>query len=137
MFVNNEITDRGLLHKMLAKTATEVTMRERSVWARSIDGVIKDASRPSTPIRYRLTRPAVVAGAELSLAAVAATLRDEHVTVSREALDAVRSFITDGAGSPLYGSDPLAARRAADALGSVVNGTARSSREFAHQTAAA
>ena len=48
--------------------------------------------------------------------AVAAELRNEDVAVSREALDAVREFMTDGIDSPLYGSDPLAARRSADAL---------------------
>ena len=34
----------------------------------------------------------------------------------RESLDAVREFMTDGIDSPLYGRDPLAARRGADAL---------------------
>ena len=36
--------------------------------------------------------------------------------MSREALDAVREFMTDGIDSPLYGSDPLAARRGAEEL---------------------
>jgi hypothetical protein len=116
MFVNNEITDRGLLHKLLQKTASQVTMDEREVWARSLDGAIKDASRPSTMVRSRLTRPAVVIAAAPALAAVAAALRDEQTTVSRDAIDAVRKFITDGIDSPLYGRDPLAARRSADAL---------------------
>ena len=116
MFVNNEITDRGLLHKLLNKTAREVTMDERLVWARSIDGAIKDVSQPSTPVRMQLTRPAVVSAAAPALSAVAAALRDEQITVSREALDAVRTFMTDGIDSPLYGRDPLAARRGADAL---------------------
>ena len=31
MFVNNEITDRGLLHKLLRKATSEVTMDEREV----------------------------------------------------------------------------------------------------------
>ena len=116
MFVNNEITDRGLLHKLLKKTAREVTMDEREVWARSIDGAIKDVSQPSTPVRMQLTRPAVVIAAAPALSAVAAALRDEQSVVSREALDAVRTFMTDGIDSPLYGRDPLAAQRAADAL---------------------
>ena len=47
---------------------------------------------------------------------LSAALRDEDATVSREAMDAVRRFITDGIDSPLYGRDPLAARRGADAL---------------------
>ena len=77
MFVNNEITDRGLLHRLLKKTAGEVTLEERTVWARSVDNAIKDATQPSTPIRMRLTRPAVVLAAAPALSAVAAELRDE------------------------------------------------------------
>ena len=34
----------------------------------------------------------------------------------RAALDAVHAFMTDGAGSPLYGGDPAAARLGAEAL---------------------
>ena len=116
MFVNNEITDRGLLHKLLKKVTSDVTMDEREVWARSVDGALKDAANPSTMVRSRLTRPAVVFAAAPALSAVAAVLRDDKVAVSREALDAVRKFITDGIDSPLYGRDPLAARRGADAL---------------------
>ena len=55
-------------------------------------------------------------GAAPALSAVAAALRDEDLVVTRESLDAVRSFLTDGIDSPLYGGDPLAARRAAEAL---------------------
>jgi hypothetical protein len=116
MFVNNEITDRGLLHKLLRKVSSDVSMDEREVWARSVEGALEDASHPSTMVRSRLTRPAVVLAAAPSLSAVAAALRDEQTTVSRESLDAVRTFITDGIDSPLYGRDPLAARRGAEAL---------------------
>ncbi len=120
MFVNNEITNRGRLHRLLERAAREVTMDERTIWARSIDGAIKDASRPSTPFRFRVARPVVVLAAVPALTAVAAVLRDEQITVSREALDAVRTFMTDGVESPLYGRDRLAARRGADALRSLV-----------------
>ncbi len=134
MFANNEITDRGMLHKVLSAAAEKVTLDERKVWARSIDSAIKDASRPSTPVRMRLTQPSVVAAAAPALTAVAAALRDEDDVVSRDALDAVRSFMTDGIDSPLYGRDPLAARRAADELrGRVVTSrTAQRQREVAH-----
>ena len=91
MFINNEITNRGLLHKLLRKATSEVTMEEREVWARSVDGALKDASQPSTMVRSRLTRPAVVLAAAPALSAVAAVLRDEEVAVSREAIDAVRA----------------------------------------------
>jgi hypothetical protein len=120
MFVNNEITNRGLLHKRLTKASSEITMDERGVWARSIDGAIRDASRPSTMVRRRLTYPAVVVSAAPALSAVASVLRSEEVAVSREALEAVRSFMTNGIDSPLYGRDPLAARRGADALRRIV-----------------
>ena len=139
MFVNNEITDRGLLHKLLRKAAREVTMDEREVWARSVDGALKDALSPSTMVRSRLTRPAVVLAAAPTLSAVAAVLRDDRVAVSREAIDAVRTFITDGIDSPLYGRDPLAARRGADALRSLLpaDETVRRAHEVArHSTAA-
>jgi hypothetical protein len=138
MFVNNEITDRGLLHKLLRAEARKVTPDERALWAHSIDGAIKDATRPSTILRLRLTHPDVVAAAAPSLSAVAAALRADDVAVSRETLDAVRQFMTDGAGSPLYGRDPLAAGRAADRLRSLVV-TARGaqrSRELAHAAVA-
>jgi hypothetical protein len=116
MFVNNEITERGRLHRLLDRTSDEVTMDERLVWARSIDGAIKDAANGSVPFRSRVARPVVVLGAAPALSGVAAALRNEDLPVSREALDAVRAFMTDGIGSPLYGRDPLAARRGADAL---------------------
>jgi hypothetical protein len=138
MFVNNEITERGLLHKLLRAEAAKVTTDERRVWAHSIEGAIKDASRPSTLVRMRITHPAVVVAAAPALAAVAARLRDEDGDVSREALDAVRTFMTDGIDSPLYGRDPLAAHRAADELRKlVVTGRiAQRSREVAHAGAA-
>jgi hypothetical protein len=120
MFVNNEITNRGLLHKLLQKAASEVTMDERKVWARSVERTIEDASRPSTPFRYRLARPAVVIAAVPALSDVIGALRDDQIVVSREAIDAVRAFMTDGVDSPIYGRDPLAARRSADALRSLV-----------------
>ena len=116
MFANNEITERGLLHRMLDRASNEVTSEERKAWARSIDGAIRDAASPSVPLRNRVARPAVVLGAAPALSAVAAALRDEDQPVSREALTAVREFMTSGVDSPLYGRDPLAARRGADAL---------------------
>ena len=116
MFANVEITERGLLHRSLERAHEEVTYDERTVWARSIDSAIKEAANTAVPFRSRVAWPGVVLGAAPALVAVAAVLRDEDVVVSREALDAVREFMTDGIDSPLYGRDPLAARRGADAL---------------------
>jgi hypothetical protein len=116
MFVNNEITERGLLHRLLERAGHEVTTDERLSWAHSIDHAINDAARSNLPLRYRIARPTVVMAAAPALVAVAAVLRDDLRVVSRETLDAVREFMTDGIDSPLYGRDPLAARRAADGL---------------------
>jgi hypothetical protein len=139
MFANTEITDRGLLHKLLRTEAGKVTTDERRVWARSIEGAIKGASRPSTLVRMRLMHPAVVVAAVPALSAVAAALREaENVVVSRDALNAVRTFMTDGANSPLYDRDPLAAHRAADELRDLVvtDRIAKRPREVAHAGAA-
>ncbi len=85
----------------------EVAMDERLSWAHSIDGAIREAAGPASPFHARPTRPIVVLGAASALAALAADLRDEDVAVEREAIDAIRSFMTDGIDSPLYGRDPL------------------------------
>jgi hypothetical protein len=116
MFDNNEISSRRRFHRNVDRAGNEVTLEERTTWARSIDRAIKDAAGSTIPLRNRVARPAVVLGAAPALSAVAAALRDEDVVVSREALNAVRSFLTDGIDSPLYGRDPLAARRGADVL---------------------
>ena len=115
MFVNNEITERGQLHRLLDGASDEVTMGERMKWAHSIDRAIREAAGPAVPFR-RVARPVVVLGAAPALVAVAAELRNEDIAVSREAIEAVRAFMTDGVDSPLYGGDPLAARRGADLL---------------------
>ena len=91
-------------------------MAERASWARSIEGAIKDATRSRIPLRNRVARPVVVLTAAPALTAIAAVLRNDSISVSRDAIDAVRAFMTDGVDSPLYGRDPLAARRGADAL---------------------
>jgi len=139
MFVNNEITNRGMLARVLRKAALEVTMDERKSWARSIEGAVKDASRSSVPLRNRVARPVVVLAAAPALSAVAALLRDETAAVSRESVDAVRRFMTDGVDSPLFGRDPLAARRGADALRRrfVAQDTAPRTRESVQQHSAA
>ncbi len=125
MFANSEITERGLLHRLLDRNASRgVGMEERALWARTIEGAIKDAAGASFPSRSRIARPVVVLGAASALSAIALALRDEDVVVTPETLVAVRSFMTDGIDSPLYGSDPFAARRAAEALRRGVAGTA-------------
>ncbi len=139
MFVNNEITERGLLHRALERVAGEVTLEERQIWARSIDGAVSDATRSSVRMRNRVARPVVVLAAAPALTAVAAALRTADIAVTRDALDAVREFMTNGIDSPLYGRDPLAARRSADALRNLILGseaTRRASAVAQHASAA-
>ena len=128
MFANNEITERGLLNRALDRIRDDVTLDERMVWAHSIDRAIKDAASPAIPFRSRVAWPGVVLGAAPALVAVAAVLRDEDTVVTREALDAVREFMTDGIDSPLFGNDPLAARRGADELRRELAGTGAAQR---------
>jgi len=116
MFANNEITEKGLFHRLVERTWHGDAMHDRESCASAIDGAIKDAASASVPPRNRVARPVVVLSAASALSAVAGALRDEDVAVSPSALEAVRAFMTDGADSPLYGRDPLAARRGAEAL---------------------
>ncbi len=116
MFVNNEVTERGLLHRLLDRVKDEVTLDERSGLGQLDRRRHQGCREPGDPVRNRVARPAVVLGASPALSAVAVALRDEDLVVSRESLNAVRAFLTDGIDSPLYGRDPLAARRGADAL---------------------
>jgi hypothetical protein len=124
MFAGNEISEGGFLQRFLDRdTGHGATLAERGRWANTIEGAIKDAAGAHFPSRSRVARPVVVLGAASALSAVAVALRDEDVAVTPETLAAVRSFMTDGIASPLYGSDPLAAGRAAEALRRRVCGT--------------
>jgi hypothetical protein len=116
MFANNEITDRGLFHRLLERAGNENAIADREALADAVDGAIRDAARSSIAPRNRVARPIVVLSAASALSALAAALRDEDVVLEPAAIEAVRGFMTDGARSPLYGGDPLAARRAAEAL---------------------
>jgi hypothetical protein len=117
MFANNEVTERRRLQRLLDRDASHgVALEERTLWAHTIEGAIKDAAGAAFPARNRIARPVVVLSAASALSAVAAALRDEDVGITPETLAAVRSFMTDGIDSPLYGGDPLAARRDAEAL---------------------
>ena len=66
--------------------------------------------------RYRVARPVVVLSAASALSAVADALRDADAVMTPEAIEELRRFMTDGAQSPLYRDDALAARRAAENL---------------------
>ena len=69
-----------------------------------------------------LVRPAVARAARPSLVAIAAMLRDDRRPVAPDAVEAVRSFLQDGADSPLYGRDPGTAALAAATVEMQVSG---------------
>jgi len=93
------------------------TLRERKRWARSIEKLIADANRRIPQRAYRpLANTAAVHRATPALLGVAATLRAEELTVSRDLLGELRAFLTDGGASPLYGNHPIAALWAAEEL---------------------
>ena len=131
MFAKKEISERGLLQRLLGRART------RSRWTSGDLGALdrrRDQGRRERldlPFRARVARPTVVLAAASTLVAIAAVLRDEDVAVGREELDGVRSFMTDGAESPLFGGDPLAARRSADALRARFAGAAAAQRAHA------
>ena len=131
MIVDNGVTERGPLQRPLERASHEVTLAERRSWAHSIDGAINTAARSTLPMRNRVARPLVVLAAAPALSAVAAALRDADLAVTPEALAAVRTFMTNGIDSPLFGRDPLAARRAADGLRRKLVGSELSRRETA------
>lgn len=47
MFVNNEITNRGMVHRLLERVKDEVTMDERNSWARSVE--VRSRTRSGLP----------------------------------------------------------------------------------------
>jgi hypothetical protein len=116
MFAHNEISERGLFRRLRERGGREDVMGGRAGLADTIDGAIRDAAGTSVPPRYRVARPVVVLSAASALSAVADALRDADAVVAPEAIEELRRFMTDGAQSPLYRDDALAARRAADDL---------------------
>jgi hypothetical protein len=110
----------------LRSNSLDRTIRLRPALARQIDLLLADVDHPRLSRGPRtLTRPAVARAASGSLTAIAAMLRDERHHVTREAADALHALLRDGASSPLYGDDPLAAAlAAADVEATVRGGTA-------------
>jgi hypothetical protein len=116
MSASSEMTDRSLFHRLLERVGHDGAMHDRESCASAIDGVVRAAVRTGVPPRNRVARPVVVLSAASALLAVAGALRDSEIDIPPSALDAVHAFMTDGAGSPLYGRDPAAARLGAEAL---------------------
>ncbi len=90
--------------------------RRRRAVARGIERLLEHGRRPGLPARPLLVRPSVVAATGPALERIAAALRDERRTTPDGWAAAVDAFFTDGAGSPLYGRDPAAAREEAERL---------------------
>ena len=85
-------------------------------------GLARSLERAAVPERPHFGRgprylvlPEITMACAPSLLAIAAALRDGTHTLDEGAMDAVRSFISDG-GSPFYGRDATAAMREAVAL---------------------
>jgi hypothetical protein len=87
------------------------TRKKRQQLARRVER----AAVPKRPYvgrgpRY-LVQPSITASCAPSLRAIAAALRDETYPIDDASLNAVGSFVTDGAGSPFFGQDSTAALR--------------------------
>ena len=98
--------DRLITHDVTA-------MRERTRWGRSIERLLGDAERRQGLIRAArpLVEARVVAACAPALAEIRDVLVDPDATVTPQAMHRLRTFLTDGASSPLYGEDPEAARQ--------------------------
>ena len=86
---------------------------------------VERAAVPERPFmgsgpRY-LVQPSVTAACAPSLRAIAAALRDETHPIDEASLNAVRRFLTDGAG-PFFGRDSAAAVREVVRLQHVIVG---------------
>jgi hypothetical protein len=94
------------------------THRARATWARSIARLLDDLERPRIPLRSMrpLYRRDVAGACAHSLIEVRWVLLDDTAVVRPEAMRRLRSFLTDGTSSPLFGSDPEQARRVAHEL---------------------
>jgi hypothetical protein len=101
------------------------SMRRRRSWARSVYRLLEAVSRcyPSWwqfPHPYwdfpPLMRREVIWACRPALLAIAGALCDQRQPISAAALRQLKTFLTDPSVSPLFGDDPLAARRAAQQL---------------------
>jgi hypothetical protein len=99
-------------------THDDTTPRARALWARSIARLLDEIDRPQPRMRSArpLYRRDVAAACTHSLTEIRWVLVDETAAVRPEAMRRLRTFLTDGAGSPLYHGDPEQARRTAHEL---------------------
>jgi nucleotide-binding universal stress UspA family protein len=94
------------------------TTSTRKRLAGTIDKLRQDARTERPLLRgFRpLARPAVVAACEPTLARITALLESDRIALAPEALANLNRFLTEGATSPLYGHDALAANATARAI---------------------
>ena len=107
-------------------TATRVAPRDRRRQAAFIRSTLRDARAERPLLRgYRpLVRRAVALACEPALIAMLTTLEDATVTLDQSAGSRLRSFLTDGATSPLYGHDADSAQVTAGRLADALQATA-------------
>jgi hypothetical protein len=97
--------------------------RRRRRWARSVKQLVEDAhqsraaqfAHPAWEGSIRL-RTDVVRACQAELLAIQGALLDHRQPISAQALGELRRFLLDPGTSPLFGSDPARARRAARRL---------------------
>ena len=93
------------------------SLRDRQSWARSIDGLVRNAERPTGGLRPRGVRPIyqprVVLACAPQLRDIREVLLSPATDVRTGDLRKLQTFICEGAVSPLMGNDPEAARQAA------------------------
>jgi hypothetical protein len=99
------------------------SMRRRA-WAQSVQRLLDDASRSSSGVQFPhpdweaplLLRTKVVLACRPELLAIKDALHDARQPISAAAVQQLKAFLTDPSVSPLFGGDPLAARRAVEQL---------------------
>jgi hypothetical protein len=100
------------------------SMRRRRAWSRRIDQLLDAASRKPSTWRFPhpefeaplLMSTRVVWACRPELLAIKEALQDHRQPISAAALRQLKTFLTGTGTSPLYGTDPRVARRAAQQL---------------------
>jgi hypothetical protein len=125
----------------------DTSARARATWSKSIGHLLNEIDRPQPVLRSMrpLYRRDVAIACAPALTEIRWVLEDSSAPIRPEAVRRLREFLTDGAGSPLYGNDAHVARRVAHEIATafVVPLAARSAapseaaedeqRELAHQ----
>ncbi len=96
---------------------SSTTSSERAMLARGLDrATTGPTGRGVIRALYPIVRPQVAAACRPSLTRVAEILRDPAAEVSADGVAAVRSLLSDGASSPLFGTSVDAALATVTAL---------------------